>query len=82
MATCATYDVNGNVVVVTPPLADLSACALLIPSGQEGITNPFALSASDGLAIASAIVLVWGAGFCVRALIRVLFSGDSSDAND
>jgi hypothetical protein len=78
MATCATYDGSGQVIVITPPPSDLSACALLIPSGSEGITNPFALSAADGAAIASAIVLVWGAGFVGRALIRSLFLGDDS----
>lgn len=79
---CATYDVSGQVTVVSPPPADLGTCALLIPTGSEGASNPFALSAADGLAIASAIVLVWGAGFCVRALVRVLFLGDASNEND
>lgn len=81
MAICATYSVDGSVSVVTPPPSDLSACALLIPTGSEGSFNPFALSSADGLAIASAVVLVWGAGFCGRALIRVLSLGDS-DANE
>lgn len=75
---CATYDGTGQVIVVTPPPSDLGTCALLIPSGSEGISNPFAFSAADGAAIASAIVLVWGAGFVGRALIRSLFLGDDS----
>jgi hypothetical protein len=69
---CATWNAENAVVIVTPPPSDISTCALLIPNSGDVLNSPFSLSAEDGLAIASAIVLVWGVGFATRALIRVL----------
>lgn len=82
MATCLVVGSGGELYVLTPTPADVSACTLVAPSGAEVIGNPLALSAEDGGAIAGAIVLVWGAGFVGRALIRSLSIGDSSDANE
>ncbi len=72
MPLCATYNASNQVLIVTPPPADMSTCALLIPTVGDSVNDPFHLDAADGLAIASAIVLVWGTGFAARALIRVL----------
>lgn len=69
---CAQWDSAGAVTVVAVPPSDLSTCALLLPSGAEGVSNPLALSAVDGGAIALAVVFVWAAGFAGRALIRAL----------
>ena len=80
MATCVVVGSGGELLVQVPAPADLSTCALVVPSGTEVIGNPLALSAADGGAIAGAITLVWGAGFVGRALIRVLSLGDD-DAN-
>jgi hypothetical protein len=72
MALCATYDSNGIVSVVTPPPADVSTCALLIPTTGDSVNNPFMLSAADGALIASAVISAWAVGFACRALIRSL----------
>lgn len=69
---CAQWDVNGQVQIVAVPPADLSTCALLLPSGAEGVSNPLALSSADGGAIAAAVVFVWAVGFAGRSLVRSL----------
>lgn len=75
---CASYDATGVVFIVNPPPADVTGCALLIPTAADQANNPFVMSAADGGAVAVAIVGVWCAGFACRALIRVLNSGDSN----
>lgn len=82
MAACVVLGPSGELVLQVPAPADLSTCSMVVLSGPEVIGNPLALSAADGGAIAGAVVLVWGAGFVGRALIRALFLGDSSDANE
>ena len=72
MPLCATYNGLNQVLIVTPPPADMSTCALLIPTVADSINDPFHLSAADGYAIAIAIVTVWCTGFAARALIRAL----------
>ncbi len=72
MPLCATYNVVGQVLIVIPPPADLSTCALLIPTADDAANNPFLLSPADGVAVAFAIVSVWAVGFGFRALIRSL----------
>lgn len=72
MPLCATYNAANQVLIVTPPPADMSTCALLIQSAEDWQNNPFYLSAADGTAVAVAIVACWSAGFAVRALIRAL----------
>jgi hypothetical protein len=69
---CATWDTGHQVILVDPPPADLSTCALLIPEADDTLNSPFSLSAEDGVAIAVAIVGVWIVGFGTRVLIRVL----------
>ena len=69
---CATYTNTGQVVIVNPPPADISTCALLIPTPADGMNNPFILSASDGYAIAIAVVSIWAIGFAFRVLSRSL----------
>jgi hypothetical protein len=72
MAVCATYNAAHQVMVVSPPPADLSTCALLIPTANDSMNSPFSLSMADGLAIAGAIVAVWAVGFAFRAIARSL----------
>lgn len=69
---CATWDAGQQVLLVDPPPADRSTCALLIPEPGDTLNHPFSLSAEDGMAIAFAIVGVWIAGFAARVLIRAL----------
>jgi hypothetical protein len=69
---CATWNSGHQVIIVDPPPADMTTCALLIPEAGDTVNSPFALSAEDGIAIAAAIVGVWVVGFGTRALIRVL----------
>lgn len=75
---CATYDAAGAVQVVIPPPADVTGCALLIPTASDQANNPFALSEADGVAVAVAIVSVWFVGFAGRAVIHALKIGDSN----
>ena len=72
MPLCGTYNISGQVSIVTPPPADLSTCALLIPTEADSTNNPFVFSAADGSAIAFAVVAAWAVGFAGRALIRAL----------
>lgn len=69
---CANYTNTGQVVIVNPPPVDISTCALLIPTPADGMNNPFILSASDGYAIAIAVVSIWAIGFAFRVLSRSL----------
>lgn len=82
MAACVVLGPGGELVLQVPAPADLSTCSMVVPSGPEVIGNPLALSAADGGAIAGAVVLVWGAGFVGRALIRALSLGESPDVQD
>jgi len=81
MSICATYDASGAVSVVTPPPVDMSTCALLIPTTDDRLNDPFHLSAADGSSIAIAIILVWSVGFAGRAIIRCLNTGEKEDEN-
>lgn len=72
MPMCATYNASNQVTIVTPPPADMSTCALLIPTVGDSINDPFHLSSADGAAIAFAVVAAWATGFGFRALIRAL----------
>lgn len=72
MPLCATYNGANQVLIVTPPPADMSTCPLLIQTAEDWQNNPFYLSTADGMAVAVAIVAVWSAGFAGRALIRAL----------
>lgn len=72
MPLCATYNGANQVLIVNPPPADMSTCALLIQTADDWQNNPFYLSAADGTTIAIAIVGVWSAGFAARALIRAV----------
>lgn len=76
---CAQSDIYGVVSITPSQPADLTTCALVIPTAGDLGNNPFALSPADGTAVASAIVLVWGAGFACRALIRSLSSHGESE---
>jgi hypothetical protein len=69
---CATWDTGHQILLVDPPPADLSTCALLIPEPGDTLNHPFSLSAEDGMAIAFAIVGVWTAGFAVRVVSRAI----------
>lgn len=69
---CASWNASNQVVIVTPPPADLSSCALLIPNAGDSLNSPFTLSVADGVTIGSAIVFVWGVGYASRSVIRAL----------
>lgn len=72
MPLCATYNVSGVVSIVSPPPADMSTCALLIPTVGDSVNDPFHLSASDGSAIAIAIAALWFTAYVVRLLIKTI----------
>lgn len=69
---CATYNGSNQVLIVTPPPADMSTCALLIPTASDSTNNPFILSAADGSAIAAAIAALWFTAYVVRLLIKTV----------
>lgn len=66
---------------VTPQPADLSTCAYVVQSSAEHFNNPLALSAEDGGAIGSAILLVWAGAYAIRAVLGALASGDDPSAS-
>jgi hypothetical protein len=72
MALCATVNSAQQVVIVLPQPANISTCALLIPTTEDSLNSPFNLTPADGYAIAVAIVGVWAVGFGIRAIARVL----------
>lgn len=82
MPYCATYNESGQVLVVTPPPADMSTCALLLPTVADNANNPFYLSAADGTTIAFAVVAAWMVGMAGRLLIRSLSTGENSNEQD
>ena len=79
MGLCATYNEANQVLIVNPPPADMSTCALIISTPAEVQSNPLALSVEDGTAIATAVVLCWVAGAAARVLIRSLSLGDTHE---
>ena len=80
MPLCATYNAAGQVLIVSPPPADMTTCALLIPTSADPV-NPFALSAEGGAQVAFAILGAWAVGFAARVLIRTL-STNEGDSNE
>lgn len=80
MAQCvATVMVNG-VAVLTP--VDAAPCTTLVvvtPAEYEVMSSsPFNLSLTDGALIATAILGVWGIGYCWRS-IRDFAGGFNSE---
>lgn len=69
---CATYNGSNQVLIVTPPPADMSTCALIIPTYAETLNSPFSLSASDGSAIAAGIAALWFTAYVVRLFIKTV----------
>ena len=59
-----------------PPCADGSIVIYTNLDFRTLTASPLNLSLSDGGLVGAAIVGVWAIGYCIRALIRVLSSGD------
>ncbi|SOY66726.1 hypothetical protein [Cupriavidus taiwanensis] len=81
MALCVQVEASGAVSVVNPQPADLSTCAYLVQTSAEYLNNPLALSAADGGAIGSAILLVWAVAYAIRSVLAALASGDQDSAS-
>lgn len=69
---CVQINGSGQLVDVTPQPVDVTACALVVQSGQEVASSPFALTLEEGGLIGGAICLLWGAAFGLRSLRRAL----------
>jgi hypothetical protein len=69
---CIEQDQDGRLVIMNPQPADLSACAMLVPSGQAVVGNPFALDVEAGAALSVAIISVWAIAFAFRSIMQTL----------
>lgn len=79
---CVGLELNHYVVLTgSPPCGTGSLVVVTQDEFATLAASPWNLSLSEGGLVAVAIVGVWGVGFCVRALVRVLSSGDSSTEN-
>lgn len=81
MAVCVQVQGTGVLAVVSPQPADMSACAYVVQSAADYFNNPLLLSAQDGAAVGSAILLVWAGAYVVRAVLAALASGDEPSAS-
>lgn len=77
---CVAVDVSGSVYVVDPQPADTSACGLVIGSGLEAHSSPWALTLEQGSQIGGAILAVWALAFVFRMVIRALNVDENGDS--
>lgn len=80
MAQCVATTLVNGVYVLTP--VDATPCTTLVvvtPAEYQAMSSsPFNLSLTDGALITSAILGVWGIGYCWRS-IRDFAGGFSED---
>ncbi|MBU0601497.1 MAG: hypothetical protein KKD25_03730 [Gammaproteobacteria bacterium] len=67
---CVEQNGEGVLVATNPQPADVSACGMVVPSGQAVVGNPFALSVEDGAAVSAAIIGVWAVAYVFRIVIQ------------
>lgn len=79
MTVCAQVDLNGAVYVVDPQPVDTSACGLVLVSGHQANSSPWALTVEQGSQIGSAILVVWALAFVFRMVIRALNVDQNGD---
>lgn len=81
---CVSIHDDGGVQYVTlssPQPADVTGCPLVLAAPAEIGANPFALSPSEAVQIATAILSVWALAWVFRAILRFLQSSmESQDA--
>ena len=77
---CVAVDVSGSVYVVDPQPVDTSACGLVIVSGLEAHSSPWALTLEQGSQIGGAILAVWALAFVFRMVIRALNVDENGDS--
>lgn len=77
---CVAVDVSGSVYVVDPQPADTSACGLVIVSGLEAHSSPWALTLEQGSQVGGAILAVWALAFVFRMVIRALNVDQNGDS--
>lgn len=67
---------DGSLSVVDPQPADTSGCGMVLVSGLEAASSPWALTPEQGSDIGGAILAVWGLAFVFRLLARTLSTVD------
>lgn len=80
MTVCAQVDSNGAVYVVYPQPVDTSACGLVLVSGHEANSSPWALTPEQGSQVGGAILAVWALAFVFRLVIRALNVDENGDS--
>lgn len=80
MTVCVQVDSNGAVYVVDPQPVDTSACGLVLVSGHEANSSPWALTPEQGSQVGVAILLVWALAFSFRVVIRALNVDQNGDS--
>lgn len=80
MGLCAVVDSNGSVFVVDPQPVDTAACGLVIVSGLEAHSSPWALTLEQGSQVGGAILAVWALAFVFRVVIRSLNVDEQGDS--
>ena len=77
---CVAVGVNGSVFVVEPQPVDTASCGLVIVSGQEASSSPWALTLEQGSQVGGSILLVWALAFAFRVVIRALNVDENGDS--
>jgi len=77
---CVAVDGSGSVFVVDPQPVDTAACGLVIVSGLEAHSSPWALTLEQGSQIGGAILAVWALAFVFRVIIRALNVDEKGDS--
>lgn len=67
---CVQVGADGALQVVTPQPVEVAACGLVVVSGSEAASSPFAISPEQGSQIGGAVLLVWGLAYVFRLVIR------------
>ena len=82
MATCAVavQQADGSYLLsLDPSVTDVTTCSYVVQSGADLGNSLLTMSVTDGLLISGAMVGVWGAAWCVTAIVRVI-RGNQNEA--
>lgn len=75
---CVEQDISGAIVATSPQPADVTLCPLVLVSGPESASSPWALTPEQGSEIGGAILAVWGLAYVFRVVARALSIGNES----
>lgn len=76
MPICVAVNSDNTLAAVSPQPSDMSTCAYVMQTSADYLNNPLAVTAQDGAAIGTAILLVWAVAYAVRTVLSALSVAD------